>query len=96
MNRVAFFVTQDQVEALQALEVAELPTPNFSRATWQALANKGLVTLDPAPRLTHAGRLFNPFNRALEAVNRLSAPEVPTHPSEPSHAPARARLKPLV
>ncbi len=96
MNRVAFFVTQDQIEALQALGVCESPTPGFGRATWQALVNKGLVTLDPAPRLTHAGRLFNSVNRALEAVNRLSAPEAPPRSSEPAHAPARARLKPLV
>lgn len=75
MNKVAFFVTHDQVQALQAIEDAGSPLETVKRATWQALVKKRLVTLDPAPRLTPAGSAFNLFNRALEAVNRSAGAE---------------------
>lgn len=75
MNKVAFFLTYDQIDALQALEVEDSPPEAVKRATWLALVKKRLVTLDPAPRLTPAGKAFNLFNRTLGVVNRLSGAE---------------------
>jgi len=75
VNKVAFFLTYDQIDALKTLEACRAAWPTFGRGTWLALVKKGLVTLDPKPMLTHAGRAYLSFNRALEAVNRPSGAE---------------------
>jgi len=75
VNKVAFFVTRDQVEALQALEAEGASVESVKRATWQALVKKRLVTLDSAPMLTPAGTAFNVVNRLLDPVNRPAGAE---------------------
>ncbi len=84
--KVAFFLTYDQIDALRTLEVRRAAWPNFDRVTWLALVKKGLVTLDPKPRLTPAGLEFLSVNRLLEAVNRVSEPDE----QEATRAPASA------
>jgi hypothetical protein len=74
-NKVAFFITPDQLDALKALEGCNAVALAFKPATWLALVKKGLVTLDPEPGLTPAGHAYLSFNRALEAVNRVPEAE---------------------
>jgi hypothetical protein len=76
-NKVAFFITPDQLDALRALESSAARPLAFKLATWLALVKKGLVRLDPEPGLTPAGRAYLSFNRALEAVNRVPEAEGP-------------------
>lgn len=90
-SKVAFFITPDQVEALKTLGYCRAAWPAFGRATWLALVKKGLVKLDPKPRLTPAGTEFLSVNRLLEAVNRASGADEPDTPCAPAHA-QRARV----
>jgi hypothetical protein len=76
-NKVAFFITPDQLDALRALESGAAQALAFKPATWLALAKKGLVRLDAKPGLTPAGHAYLLFNRALEAVNRVPEAEGP-------------------
>ena len=91
MNKVKFFVTFDQADALECLDRCRAGWLMFGQPTWLALVKRGLVTLDPKPRLTHAGRAFVAVNRLLDAVNRISDDEEPGASSAPARA-ERARV----
>ncbi|OAI51702.1 hypothetical protein AYO46_07430 [Betaproteobacteria bacterium SCGC AG-212-J23] len=76
INKVAFFITLDQLAALKSLEGSA--ARSFKAATWLALVKKRLVTLTPEPALTPAGLAFLSFNRVLGPVNAISEGEEPT------------------
>jgi hypothetical protein len=91
VNKIKFFVTFDQADALETLDRCRAGWLMFGPSTWLALLKRGLVTLDPKPMLTPAGRAFLAVNRLLEAVNRISEPEEaePSHARADAHTPAR-------
>ena len=55
MNKVAFFMTFDQLDALKTLATCRAAWPTFRKSIRLALLRMALVTREEKPSLTHAG-----------------------------------------